>query len=115
MIKEILSKLKRKNSKSVKSVKTVASKKASKKTTKKSGKRGKVILYSTKTCQWCAKTKAFFKANKVSFTSKDVGSNKAAAQEMIKKSGQQSVPVVDVGGKIIVGFNEGKLKSALGL
>ena len=113
MIKEILAKL-TKNQKG-KSVKSVDSKKVSKKTTKKSGKRGKVILYSTKTCQWCAKTKEFFRANKIAFTNKSVDSDKAAAQEMIKKSGQQSVPVVDVGGKIIVGYNEGKLKSALGI
>tara|TARA_Y100000310_G_scaffold265528_1_gene276600 strand:- start:3754 stop:3990 length:237 start_codon:yes stop_codon:yes gene_type:complete len=73
----------------------------------------KVIIYSTKTCPWCIKVKEFLKANKISFTNKDVGSSKKNAQEMIKKSGQQGVPVVDIGGKMIVGFNEGKLKKAL--
>ena len=75
----------------------------------------KVIVYSTKTCPWCKKTKEFLKANKVSFTTKDVGSSKKNAQEMFKKSGQQGVPVTDVNGTIITGFNEGKLKKALKL
>lgn len=92
----------------------VAGKKASK-TVKSSGKKAKVIVYSTKTCPWCKKTKEFLKANKIPFTSKDVGSSSKNAGEMFKKSGQQGVPVTDIGGKIIIGFNEGKLKSALGL
>ena len=110
MIKEILSKLKKKDSKSdkakgVKDVKKSAGKKTSK----------KVIVYSTKTCPWCAKTKEFLKANKISYTNKSVDTSKVAAQEMIKKSGQQSVPVTVVGDKIIVGYSESKLKKALGL
>lgn len=75
----------------------------------------KVIVYSTKTCPWCKKTKEFLKANKIPFTNKDVGGNKKNAEEMFKKSGQQGVPVTDIDGKIIVGFNEGKLKRALKL
>ncbi len=74
-----------------------------------------VKVYSTATCPWCAKTKEFLKANKVAFTNVDVGTNKAAAQEMVKKSGQMGVPVIDIDGKILVGFDEGKLKSALKL
>ena len=85
------------------------------KAAKKSTKIPKVIVYSTKTCPWCAKVKEFLRANKIPFTNKDVGSNKKNAAEMTKKSGQQGVPVVDVGGKIIVGFNESKLKSAIGI
>ncbi len=112
MIKEFLSKLKKKGSKSdkVKGVKVKAVKKAAGKKTSK-----KVIVYSTKTCPWCAKTKEFLKANKVSYTNKSVDTSKAAAQEMIKKSGQQSVPVTVVGDKVIVGYSESKLKKALGL
>jgi len=75
----------------------------------------KVTLYSTPTCQWCAKTKEFFKKNKVSFTNKDVSKNKKNADEMIKKSGQMGVPVIDINGRIIVGYDEGKLKKVLGI
>ena len=73
----------------------------------------KVIVYSTKTCPWCIKLKEFLKANKVSFTNKDVGTNTKHAQDMMKKSGQQGVPVTDINGEIIIGFNEEKLKKAL--
>jgi glutaredoxin-like YruB-family protein len=73
----------------------------------------KVTVYSTKECPWCKKTKEFLKENKINFTNKDVGDDSKAAQEMIKKSGQQGVPVTDIDGTIIVGFDEGKLKSAL--
>ena len=74
-----------------------------------------VKIYSTPTCPWCIKTKEFFKANKVAFTDVDVSKNKKAAEEMVKKSGQMGVPVIEIDGKIIVGFNEGKLKSMLNL
>lgn len=93
----------------------IAGKKVSKTVTKSSGKKAKVIIYSTKTCPWCKKTKEFLKANKIPFTNKDVGSSSKNSEEMFKKSGQQGVPVTDIGGKIIIGFNEGKLKKALGL
>jgi len=75
----------------------------------------KVTVYSTESCPWCKKVKAFLKENKVKFTNKDVGANPKAAQEMIKKSGQQGVPVTDVGGEIVIGFDESKLKTLLKL
>lgn len=53
------------------------------------------------------------KEHKVKFTNKNVGEDQKAAQEMIKKSGQQGVPVIDVGGEIIVGFDESKLRKLL--
>jgi len=80
---------------------------------KTSGKKAKVVIYSTKTCPWCAKTKEFLKGNKIPFTNKDVGSNQKNAKEMVKLSGQQGVPVVVANGKVIVGYNPGKIKSAL--
>ena len=92
-----------------------SSKKSKKSSAKKSSGKRKVIVYSTKTCPWCKKTKEFLKANKIPFTNKDVGTNQKYATEMIEKSGQQGVPVTDINGKIIVGFKEGELKRALGL
>ncbi len=81
---------------------------------KKSGRK-KVILYSTPTCQWCAMTKEFFKKNKISFTNKDVSKNKKNSQEMYRKSKQLGVPVIDIGGKIIIGYNEEKFRKELGI
>jgi len=73
----------------------------------------KVTVYSTSSCPWCKKVKAFLKEHDVSFTEKNVGEDTKAAEEMVKKSGQQGVPVVDVDGKIMVGFDEAGLKKAL--
>lgn len=74
-----------------------------------------VTVYSTPTCPWCKKTKEFLKENKVSFKSVDVSTDKAAMEEMQKKSGQLGVPVIDANGTIITGFDEDKLKKALKL
>ena len=74
-----------------------------------------VKIYSTPTCPWCHKAKDFFKANKVAFTDIDVSKDKKAAEEMVKISGQTGVPVINANGKILVGFDEEKLKGALDL
>lgn len=73
----------------------------------------KVILYSTEWCPWCKKVREFFKANKIPFTDKDVEKFKKYADEMVKKSKQKGIPVIDIDGKIIVGFKEGEMKKAL--
>ncbi len=80
---------------------------------KKTGK--SVKIYITPICIWCARAKEFFKENVVKFTEMDVGSDEKAAEEMVEKSGQMGVPVIDVNGEIIVGFNEPALRKALGL
>ena len=76
-------------------------------------KNSKVKIYTTSTCHWCATTKDFFKKNKVKFEELDVSSNKKNIAEMIKKSKQYSTPVIDVYGKIIIGFDETALKKEL--
>ncbi len=73
----------------------------------------KVIIYTTPTCPWCKKVKTFLKKNKVEYSEVDVSSNETASKEMIKKSGQMGVPVTEIDGMIITGFDEAKLRSAL--
>ncbi|MBW2963626.1 glutathione S-transferase N-terminal domain-containing protein [Candidatus Woesearchaeota archaeon] len=79
----------------------------------------KVKVYSTPACPWCVKAKEWLKSNKVKFTEVDVAEDEKGREEMIEKSGQMGVPVIVVekDGKetIIVGFDQGKLKTALGL
>ena len=75
----------------------------------------KVKVYSTPTCPYCKIAKAFLQENKIEFEDIDVSVNQAAAQEMISKSGQMGVPVVDIDGQIIVGFDKRRIMSALGL
>ena len=72
-----------------------------------------VKVYSTQSCPWCKKLKAYLKEHKVSFQDIDVGADQKAGQEMIKKSGQTGVPVLDINGKVIVGFDEAEIKKAL--
>ncbi len=72
-----------------------------------------VKIYTTQTCHWCAKVKGFFKDNNIEFTEVDVGEDKVAAKEMVEKSGQMGVPVIDVDGEMLVGFNEPKLRELL--
>jgi glutaredoxin 3 len=72
-----------------------------------------VTIYSTTTCPYCKMAKAFFEENKIQFTEKDVTTDIAAQQEMIAKAGQLAVPVIDIDGQIIVGFNQAKLKELL--
>jgi len=72
-----------------------------------------VLIYTTHTCPYCNMTKDFFKENNIKFKEIDVSSDQKAAQEMIKKSGQLGVPVIDIDGTIIVGFNKLALKQAL--
>ena len=75
----------------------------------------KVRVYSTARCPYCVRTKEFLKANNVEFEDVDVSSDQKAAEEMIQKSGQMGVPVLDINGEIIVGFDQERIKSALGL
>ena len=75
----------------------------------------KIIIYTAEGCPWCKKTKEFLKQNNVEYKEIDVGKDKKAAEEMVKKSGHMGVPVIDIDGKIIVGFDEEKLRGALRL
>ena len=74
-----------------------------------------VKIYSTPTCPWCIRTKKFLKDNNIPFEDMDVASNEKAAQEMIQKTGQMGVPVLDIEGTIILGYDVGKIKETLGI
>ncbi|MFZ3020083.1 MAG: glutaredoxin family protein [Minisyncoccia bacterium] len=67
-------------------------------------KNHKVIVYSTPTCPYCAYAKDFFKQHSIAFEDVDVTKDMSKAQEMIEKSGQMGVPVIDIDGNILVGF-----------
>ena len=75
----------------------------------------KVKIYSTPTCPWCMRAKQFLKENNIDFVDYDVSSDEEAAEEMIRISGQMGVPVLDIEGEIIVGFDKERIKQTLGL
>jgi len=74
-----------------------------------------VTIYSTPTCPYCKMAKEYMTENNVECKDVDVSTDQDAASEMVQKSGQMGVPVIDVDGKIIVGFDKQELQSALGL
>lgn len=63
-----------------------------------------IIVYSTPTCHYCTMAKNYFTKMGVSYQDINVGIDRVAAQEMVRKSGQMGVPVIDIDGQIIVGF-----------
>lgn len=75
----------------------------------------KIKVYSTSTCPYCVTLKEFLKEHNVKFEDVNVAKNLQAKKEMIKKSGQMGVPVVEINGKIIVGFNKEKISKLLNL
>lgn len=74
-----------------------------------------VKVYSTSTCSYCAMTKEFLRKNNIQFENIDVGINLQASQEMMDRSGQMGVPVLDIDGQIIVGFDKDAISTALGI
>lgn len=75
----------------------------------------KVEIYSTPVCKYCSLAKDFFKKNNIAYTEHNVAADQAKKEEMIEKSGQLGVPVIDVGGDIVVGFDEAVLKDLLAI
>ena len=74
-----------------------------------------VKIYTTTMCPYCNLAKDFFRENSIAFEEIDVQNSKEAAEEMISKSGQMAVPVIDIDGKIIVGFNKEEIRKAMNL
>lgn len=74
-----------------------------------------VTIYSTPTCVYCNMAKEFFNKNKISYTDYNVATDLDKRKEMIDKTGQMGVPVMELGGEVVVGFDESKIKSLLNL
>jgi len=81
--------------------------------TKKKHKR--VIVFSTPTCVHCNHAKRYFRERGIRFRDVDVSKDTAAAKDMVRRSGQQGVPVIDIGGRIVVGFNKPEVDRLLDL
>ena len=75
----------------------------------------KIKIYSTQTCPYCVTLKEFLKSKGFGFEDVNVGSDAAAREEMINKSGQMGVPVVDIDGEIIIGFDKQKISKLLNI
>ncbi|MCF7934753.1 MAG: glutathione S-transferase N-terminal domain-containing protein [Synergistales bacterium] len=72
-----------------------------------------VKVYSTSSCPWCDKAKGYLQQQGVDFEAIDVGADRAAAMEMVRKTQQMGVPVVEIGENFIVGFDKPAIDKAL--
>lgn len=84
--------------------------------TSKQAKKGTglvVKVYSTPTCPYCHMAKEFLKENNINFQDFNVAEDEKARNEMVEKSGQMGVPVLDIKGTVIVGFDKEAIKKAL--
>ena len=72
-----------------------------------------IIIYSTPTCPYCILVKNYLDQKRIEYDYIDVSQDQEKAQEMIQKSGQEGVPVVDIGGEVIVGFDKVAIDKAL--
>ena len=75
----------------------------------------RVIIFTTPSCSFCRSAKKYLRQKGVRFKDVDVSRDSAAARDMVKRSGQQGVPVLDIGGKIVVGFDRPKIDKLLGI
>ena len=74
-----------------------------------------VKIYTTQTCPYCVRAKEYFKEKNISYEEYDVATDEKAREEIIAKSQQIGVPVIDIDGAIIIGFNRPDIDKALGL
>ena len=77
--------------------------------------KAKIRIFSTKYCPYCSTLKAYLKSRNFEFEDIDVSENQSAIQEMIAKSGQMGVPVAEINGQIVVGFNKTKITELLNI
>jgi len=74
-----------------------------------------VVVYSTPTCPYCLMVKNFLKQNKIEFREIDISVDTAAGERMMEKAGVRSVPVTEIDGEMVVGYDIPKIKALLGL
>jgi len=74
-----------------------------------------IKIYSTPACLYCLNLKKFLEENNIEFVYIDVSKDREALKEMVEKSGQMGVPVTDIDGEIIVGFDRERISSLLNI
>jgi glutaredoxin-like YruB-family protein len=74
-----------------------------------------VIIYTTPTCTYCNAVKGFLGEHNISYTEYDISTDQEKAQEILNKTGQMAVPVIEIDGEIIIGFNRTEIAKKLGL
>ena len=79
----------------------------------KGKKKRRIIIFTTPSCPACRAAKMYFRQRNIRFREVDVSRDASAARDMVRRSGQQGVPVIDISGKIVVGFDQPKIERLL--
>jgi glutaredoxin 3 len=74
----------------------------------------RVLVFTTPTCSWCTRVKAYLRERKVPFREIDVSRDERAARDLVRRTGQMGVPVVEIDGRPIVGFDKPQIDRLLG-
>ena len=75
----------------------------------------KIKVYSTPSCPYCQLLKEYLRSHNIEFEDIDVSSDQAALQELQEKTGALAVPVTDIDGEIIIGFDKSKIDQILNI
>jgi glutaredoxin 3 len=75
----------------------------------------RVLVFTTPTCPWCVRAKAYLRERRVPFREVDVSRDASAARDLVRRTGQMGVPVVEIDGRPIVGFDKAQIDRLLGL
>ncbi len=75
----------------------------------------RVLVGTTQTCPWCVRVKQYLRERQVPFREIDVSRNASAARDLVRKTGQTGVPVVEIDGRPIIGFDRAQIDKQLGL
>jgi glutaredoxin 3 len=73
----------------------------------------RVLVFTTPTCLWCSRAKAYLRERHVKFREVDVSRDAAAARDLMRRTGQKGVPVIEIDGLAVVGFDRGKIDRLL--
>ena len=74
-----------------------------------------VTVYTTPTCSWCNTLKTYLRTSRIPFTEVDISRDQHAAEDLVRKTGQQGVPQTDIEGTIVVGFDKKRINDLLGI
>jgi glutaredoxin-like YruB-family protein len=77
--------------------------------------RHRVLIFTTPTCPWCRRAKEYLRQRGVSFREVDVSRDPAAARDLLRRTGQVGVPVIEIDGRPVVGFDRPRIDALLGL
>jgi len=73
----------------------------------------KIKIYSTPFCVYCKIAKDFFDKKGLVYEEVDVSVDEKAAQEMVARTNQMGVPVIEIGEEVVIGFNKSQIEKIL--